>query len=154
MHHENEQKSYIAGIVSILFSTSLVYIVSIYISKNFIYSDNTNDLIELFAVPLENFKPEPLERTLFIVNILIFPIFLFTIYIISNKLIEKYQYKIKLSWVYYILFISSLFLIYYLTWIDLKENNFFYLTNNYFYKYPLESLIFFSAILWLGFVIK
>ena len=150
-----EENHYIAQALSIIFSIGVFMIVSIFISRNYSPAIDVNQIKEMFAPGWcrSNISPESAERAIYLIWMIIFPIFLYFSHILFYKLLRGYSNSKKLNTVHILLSYFIVFSLYFLFYIDFNVSPSNYndplnfLRHNYFYNYPIKSFLGFSLVL-------
>lgn len=145
-----EQREFVEGILSIVFSIIIVLLVLNNITINFSESDYMEKIRMLFSMPLELFSPEPTERMRYIVAIIMFPFNIYIFNYIFNKVLDRFANR-SIKRLYFGIITVLMLSIFYLYQRDFIGNNFFYLSNNYFYNNFTRSIFLFGVVLLLVF---
>lgn len=93
------------------------------------------------------FAPEPSERLVYEIGIILFPI----LTIIIMKIMYRSTFQERVSKLYNPLMYLTLFTIMYLIWVGLYYDKFFYLKNNYFFSHGFLSIPIFCIMLVLAY---
>lgn len=133
VYNENsmvDDKKYIVGMLSILFSIVTALIV---IPKIANYLGTKADISEVNRIfypgRVYSVLSEPIERSAFLMSIFVLPVFLLTFISFFNYVFKSITNLSKIRFCYNVLSIIFLGLIAYLTWEGNRGNNFFYFRN-------------------------
>lgn len=157
MKEENQD---IAQVLSIFFSIGVFILVSIFISRYYSPSINIDQIKEMF-VPNRALAPEPVERAIYLIGLMIFPISLFFSHRFFFQLLNSYSNHKKLKTVHHFLSYFIFFCLSLLFYIDFSlspsgnlndPQNF--LRNNYFWNYPSKSFLGFGLVILLMFIVQ
>lgn len=84
-------RKFVAGVMSLLFSAFMIFTVLSIIYFNVKLPVNINADTSIFAVPQKYFMPEPMERLLFYIGVIITPILLYFSYKIFRIIIDRFN---------------------------------------------------------------
>lgn len=127
-------KEYIAGMLAILFSIAFAWIIIPkivgYINPEMIDLEEIKKIIYFY----EAARPEPIERSIFLITIIMLPVLLLIFISLFNYILKKNTNSSLVKHAHNGLFAVSLGLIAYLAWIVNKKESFFYFINSIGFK--------------------
>ena len=143
---EQQEKRTIILILTLLTSIALLILIDVIIA-NVVHEPVLNKayIQRLFIVPLGRFFPEAVERTQFIADIILYPIFCLLFFLLYNRLIPKL--KSMRRWVYYAFSLSVLIFLAFITNKGLSE------VVSGAYLYIRSSTLFYQPILTIALVL-
>lgn len=121
----NVEKKYLSGILSLLFSVLLTFLLLLVISKNYIFSIDINKDAKLFTTDyrfLSLVAPEPMERVLFTTGIIIMPVLLLIFYSAFINLTSRIKNLTFLSKAYDAFYLGTIVMISFLGYIGIKKH--------------------------------
>jgi len=159
MNHDTIMRDRVnsAALLSLLCSVITTFCLLLIISKTVHYTVDTSRIKETFAVPMDLFAPEPLERTLFMAGIIVMPVSLFVFYVLFRRLPANLSLSSMMtgrinSLLYGGIISATLFL----TFIGMKDDKYFFLQNSVgsdpatLFLVGMFSLLCYSALLYSG----
>lgn len=127
-------------IISIGFLALVVYIISL-ILQNPSVPQNLSKYL-----PTVELAPEPVERAQYILGLLFFPFALIASTLAFNKMLKP-SVNINIEKTYFAISRVLVLLMLGLTLLANKQNDYFYISNNYFFQHPLQSIPLFALVL-------
>ena len=138
----NNEKSNFAMVLSLLISISSLVVILFLIVK--LYPLTPLETPNIFYIPSVAIQPEPIERMQFLVGILLFPVLFGLSYVAINRPLVSIRDSATVA---KLLYFSGLVAVFAFTWFVSYEDDYFFLTNNYFYQSPWVSVPLFGLAL-------
>lgn len=131
----NNNRYLLSGLISTFLSVLFVYLICILINKQ-VPTELFYTIEKLFTVNSNAFRPEPLERLRFIIAVITTPIFIMAFFILTNRLLTKFQDETLFVPTYILYSTISGILIYLLIIYYRSDDLIFFVQNNYLFSHP------------------